>query len=166
MTQPSVTLQFESQLFASRERVWEWITSTAGISAELWPFFRMTVPRHVRSLADVELTPGTRLFRSYIFLFGVLPIDYSDLTLIELERGRGFVEQSPVGSMKLWRHERRIIDDSPGAETVRLVDRLTFEPRFARGLVQWFIRRTFEHRHAVLRQHFRQLPGGTREQKR
>jgi hypothetical protein len=73
--------------------------------------------------------------------------------LLELERGRGFVEESPMGSMRLWRHERRIVD-APDPDAVVLSDRLTFEPRVARGLVRWFIRYAFTHRHAVLRAHF------------
>jgi len=149
----AVTLTFESTLFAPRERVWEWITSFDGITAEMRPLFRMTVPRGVRTLADVAVTPGSRLFRSWILLFGFLPIDYSDLTLLELERGRGFVEESPMGSMRLWRHERRILDAADPAAVV-LSDRLTFAPRFAPALVRWFIRRAFTHRHAVLRAHF------------
>jgi ligand-binding SRPBCC domain-containing protein len=146
-----VALRFESRLRAPRECVWEWITSVKGISAEMWPYFRMTAPRHVRSLADVEFKPGARLFRSYVFLFGFLPIDYSDMTLLELDAGQGFVEQSPMGSMTLWRHERHILPcpDEPGA--VLLVDQLRFRPRMARRLVRWFIGRVFVHRHAVLR---------------
>jgi ligand-binding SRPBCC domain-containing protein len=74
--------------------------------------------------------------------------------LIELDAGSGFVEESPMLSMKLWRHERRI--SSRGTRTV-LTDTLTFEPRFARPLAEWLIRVTFEHRHAVLR---KELGGG------
>ena len=150
-----ISLQFESKLNASRERVWEWITSPDGIRAEMWPIFRMTIPSRVRTLADVEVRPGIPLFRSYILLFGVLPIDYSDLTLIELDQGRGFVEESPMGSMKLWRHERRIVDCPTDPSAVVLTDHLTFQPRWASPLVRWFIRRTFEHRHAVLRERAR-----------
>ena len=91
------------------------------------------------------------MFRSYIFLFGFLPIDYSDMTLLELNAGGGFVEQSPMGSMKLWRHERQIVPcpSDPGA--ILLVDQLTFSPRMAKHLVRWFIRHVFIHRHKVLR---------------
>jgi ligand-binding SRPBCC domain-containing protein len=149
-----VALRFESRLRAPRERVWEWITSVEGISAEMWPYFRMTVPRNARSLADLRPEPGVRMFRSYVFLFGFLPIDYSDMTLLELDMGHGFVEQSPMGSMKLWRHERRILPcpDEPGA--VLLADQLRFRPRRARRLTRWFIGRVFVHRHAVLRARF------------
>jgi len=149
-----ISLRFESTLHASRERVWEWISSVQGIQAEMWPWLRMTAPRSVRSLADVPFQPGVRMFRSFVFLFGVLPIDYSDLTLLELDAGSGFVEQSPMGSMKLWRHGRRVLPCDSDESSVRLVDQLTFRPRLARGLVRWFIGRVFAHRHAVLRATF------------
>jgi len=145
-----VRLRFESRLRAPRERVWEWIASVEGISAELWPYLRMTAPRNVRSLADLKLEPGVRMFRSWIFLFGLLPIDYSDMTLLELDVGHGFVEQSPMGSMELWRHERHLAPGPDDPSVVLLVDELTFRPRFAKGLVRWFIGRVFAHRHAVL----------------
>ncbi len=145
------SIRFESRLMAPPERVWAWITSVKGISAEMWPYFRMTVPKDVESLADVQMQPGVRMFRSYVFLFGILPIDYSDMTLLELTPGSGFIEQSPMGSMKLWRHERYIAPCGSGSGAVVLVDQLTFQPRMARRLVGWFIGHVFTHRHKVLR---------------
>ena len=150
MSEP-ISLRFESKLHSPVERVWEWITSVKGISAEMWPFFRMTTPKGVSSLNDVQIKPGVRMFRSYVFLFGVLPIDYSDMTLLDLNVGEGFTEQSPMGSMKLWRHERRIVPCPSDPNAVLLVDQLTFQPCMARRLVGWFIRRVFSHRHEVLK---------------
>lgn len=147
----TISLRFESKLYAPIESVWEWITSVKGIRAEMWPFFLMTVPKGVRSLSDVQITPGTHMFRSYVFLFGLLPIDYSDMTLLELNLGHGFIEQSPMGSMRLWRHERQIAPCPSDSSTVILIDQLTFQPRMAKRLVGWFIRRVFIHRHKVLR---------------
>lgn len=83
-----------------------------------------------------------------------LPIDYSDMTLLELKDGQGFVEQSPMGSMRLWRHERRIVPCPSGSNAILLVDQLTFQPRMAKRLVGWFIRRVFIHRHNVLKANF------------
>jgi len=57
-----------------------------------------------------------------------------------------------MGSMKLWRHERYIAPCASEPEAVLLVDQLTCQPRMARGLVGWFIRRVFTHRHKVLRE--------------
>lgn len=148
-----ITLRFESALRAPAEQVWAWITSASGIRAEMRPLLFMTVPRGIRSLEDVPIVPGIRLFRSYVFLFGFLPIDYSDMTLLELRHGQGFVEQSPMGSMQLWRHERNIVACPTDATTVLLIDQLTFQPRAMKHLVGWFIQRVFIHRHNVLRKH-------------
>ena len=147
----SMSLRFESKLMAPRERIWEWITSIDGISAEMRPLLRMTFPRHIRSLASLEIQPGVRLFRSYLLLFGILPIDYSDLSLLELRPGKGFIEQSPMGSMALWRHERYIEPCPSEPAALQLVDQLSFQPRMAPLLVAWFVRRFFAHRHKVLR---------------
>ncbi len=146
-----VSFRFESQLGASAARVWEWITSIEGVSAEMRPLLRMTWPKGIRSLDELDIRPGERMFRSRVFLFGVLPIDYSDMTLLEFSPGDGFLEQSPMGSMKLWRHERRIAPSPSDPARVVLIDQLTFEPRMAKRIVGWFIRRFFMHRHDVLR---------------
>lgn len=149
-----VSLRFESRLHASRERVWERVASVDGILAEMRPFLRMTTPSGLRSLDEIDVTPGEPMFRSRLLLFGFIPFGHSDMTLLEIDPGRGFVEQSPMGSMEMWRHVRRI-EPSPGhSEAVVLVDELTFRPRFARGIVSWFIQRLFEHRHKVLRAAF------------
>ena len=90
----------------------------------------------------------------WLLLFGLIPVDRSDLTLMEIEPGRRFLEQSPMLGMKLWRHERIIVPVSGGAT---VTDRLEFAPRFASGLVCWFVRLFFNHRHAVLRRRFGNL---------
>jgi ligand-binding SRPBCC domain-containing protein len=151
---PVALLRFESELSATPERVWEWMTSVRGVQTELWPIMKMTAPRSMTTMMDVPVELGKPLFRSWVFLFGVLPIDRSDLTLISLDTGSGFVEESPMLSMKLWRHERRI--STRDGKTV-LTDTLTFEPRFAARLSVWLIQTTFEHRHRVLRE---RLGGG------
>lgn len=146
-----ISLRFESKLHAPIDHVWEWITSVKGISAEMWPFFRMTFPRGILSLNDMDVKLGVRLFRSYVFLFGVLPVDYSDMTLLELSVREGFIEQSPMGSMRLWRHERRIMQCPSDPHAVLLIDHLTFQPRIAKRIIGWFIRHVFVHRHEVLK---------------
>ena len=59
-----ILLRFESKLHATPERVWELITSVKGISAEMRPTFRMTVPKGTLPLNDVQITHGIRMFRS------------------------------------------------------------------------------------------------------
>jgi ligand-binding SRPBCC domain-containing protein len=143
-----VILTFKSELSAPPAKVWRWMTSLKGISTEMWPIMKMTVPAGMTQIDDVSVVPGQRLFRSWVLLFGVLPIDRSDLTLLSIDPGRGFVEESPMLSMSLWRHERWIAARETG--TV-LTDKLTFEPRTLPALTGWFIRKVFEHRHRVLR---------------
>jgi len=144
---PPTVLTFTSDLSAPPETVWQWVTSASGILEEMAPIMKMTVPPGFTDLATTAVKPGERLFRSWVLLFGVLPIDRSDLTLLSLDPGKGFVEQSPMLSMKLWRHERSL---EPLGQGTRLTDRLTFEPRFAAPLTRWLIRKIFEHRHRVL----------------
>lgn len=149
-----IELAFESELSASPEEVWAWITSIRGIRLEMAPLLRMTTPRGVRSLEDLLENPalrlGERLFRSRLLLFGVLPIDYSDLTLIELRPGAGFIEESPMGSMRRWRHERTIVRSERG---VYLRDRLVFEPRLPARLAEPVVRQLFTHRHRMLKRY-------------
>jgi hypothetical protein len=58
----AISLRFESKLHAPTARVWEWITSVEGISAEMWPFFRMTTPKGIHSLSEVQIEPACACF--------------------------------------------------------------------------------------------------------
>jgi hypothetical protein len=57
-----------------------------------------------RTIDDIR--PGTRAGRSWILLFGLIPVDYDDLGIAELEPGRRFLERSTMLSMGFWEHER------------------------------------------------------------
>jgi len=141
--------QLSTVLRCPRDRAWEWISSVDGIAAEMRPYFRMTAPPGVARLTDLKVELGRPLFRSRVFVFGVLPAGSWDLTLVALEGGRGFVEESPSTSMRCWRHERRLADHADG---VKLTDHLTFEAKLASAAVGWLIERVFHHRHRVLRE--------------
>lgn len=147
----TIQLSFHSDLNASSEELWNWITSIEGIGQELRPLLKMTAPTGIRRLQDIEAAPGEPLFHSWLLLFGFLPIDRSELTLQQLEPGCGFLEQSPMLSMRLWRHQRTL---TPHNGRIRLTDTLTFEPRLPAFVAKWFVRTLFEHRHAVLRRTF------------
>jgi hypothetical protein len=144
----TTTLTFESLLSVSPQGAWSWATSVAGIAAELRPLLRMTTPPGITNILDLDVHLGRPLFRSWVLLFGVLPIDRSDLTLIHLDLGHRLVEQSPMFSMKLWRHERTI---EPCENGCTLTDRLEFQPRVVVGVTSWFIAAVFTHRHEVIR---------------
>lgn len=145
----TTTVEFATEVSAPPEACWRWITSLEGMRREMTPYLRMTAPSHVHDIASLDVTLGKPLFRSWILLFGIVPIDYSCLTLVELRPGEGFVEQSPMGSMKTWRHERGITAVGSGAQ---IRDRLTFEPRFASSLVRAVVKAFLRHRHAVIKQ--------------
>lgn len=145
-------LTFESKLCATKEQVWQWITSTAGITQETMPFLRMTFPKGTVSLTQATVQPGKRLCRSYLLFLGFIPFDYSDLTLMKIEPLVGFIEQSPMGTMKFWQHIRtiRVLDN----KSVILKDELTFQPRIFGTVVCWITKYFFQHRHKILRKKF------------
>lgn len=142
------SIRFDTKVTADPEEAWRWITSFEGISKEMMPYLKMSAPRGVRRIDDLDITPGKPLFFSWIRLFGILPVDYSRLTLVSLDPGTGFVEESPMGSMKHWRHSRRIIPEGTGC---RIEDRLEFEPRLLPAVSARVVRAFFSHRHKMLR---------------
>ncbi len=121
--------QFEisSLLPAEIDAVWEHCSSMKGVSRELWPLLRMTYPKGAESLLVDPFVPGKLLFRSRLFLFGFLPVDRSDLTLVELEPGRRFLERSSMATQRSWQHERLL---EPVRHGTRITDRLEWQGRF------------------------------------
>lgn len=144
---------------APPERVWERVTTPEGINHEMGPWLRMTMPRALRDATIDDVPVGERAGRSWLLLGRVLPVDYDDLQLVELERGRRFLERSAMGSMRVWQHER-IVDRWPaGGSTV--TDRIEFVPRALVGaipgssrLAERIVAAFFRHRHRRLVSHF------------
>jgi hypothetical protein len=127
------------------------------------PVLKLDFPEGMTHIPRDGSGLGKPLGNCKFLLFGILPVDLSRLTFVEVEPGRRFVEQSPLLSMKSWRHERVI---APGADGTQVVDTLEFTPRFATGLVKWFISKFFQHRHAVLQREFQERRSVSRSQKR
>jgi ligand-binding SRPBCC domain-containing protein len=127
--------------------VWDRVTTPEGINDELAPWVRMTVP------GDTTLRQGP-LGRSWILLFGVLPVDYDDIVLEGFEPGRGFRERSRMASASAWWHDRSLLD-LPGGGT-RVVDHVRFTPRLpgVGGLQAFVFEAMFRWRHRRLRRHF------------
>jgi ligand-binding SRPBCC domain-containing protein len=111
----------------------------------------MTAPPGVAGIDEAQVVLGQPIGRSTLLLFGVVPIDRMDVTLVELEPGRRFLERSAVRSQRLWQHERTVVPDGEGCT---LTDRIDFEPRLFGPVVAAFMRRVFRHRHRVLRRTF------------
>ena len=142
-----------SLLGARRADVWAVVSTARGINDELWPWFRMTAPRRLREggLAGVEV--GRRLCRSWVLLFGVLPVDYDDITLVRLEAPCGFLERSGMLSQRVWEHERTLEETPEGCV---LTDPVTYAPRLRvpdRALRSLYAA-VFRHRHRRLRRRF------------
>lgn len=147
--------QVSSVVPATPAEVWTRAGTIEGVNYELLPFARMTCPRAFAGmrLDDATATPGERLFRSWILLFGVLPIDWDDLTLVRVEPDRGFLESSTMLSQRRWIHERTL-EHVPGG--CRVTDRIEFEPRLSlpSGLFLGVFRFFFQHRHRRLARWF------------
>jgi ligand-binding SRPBCC domain-containing protein len=149
----SIEIVTSSNLQAPREAVWARVASLEGINHELAPWMRMTAPRGAQ-LSPAAVPLGQRWFRSWILLFGLIPIDYDDLCIERLDPNRGFLERSTMLSARTWEHERTLQPRENGG--TQLIDRVSFVPRFratASGH-RAVIRAIFRHRHRRLEQFF------------
>ena len=145
--------EFSSRLNAAPPDVWAHATSMRGVNRELFPLARMTHPAEIASIDPHEVPLGRRFFRSWTLAGGVIPIDYDDLTFVEIDAGRRFLERSPMLSQRLWEHERVIEPDGDGSI---LTDRVRFTPRIAAlgPLFLFVFRLAFRLRHRNLRRLF------------
>lgn len=146
-------IQVGSELRAGPKEVWERVVTAEGVNAELGPWMRMTVPRGFEDFGIEAVEPGQRIGRSWVLLFGLIPFDYDDLTLVRVDPGHGFLERSSMLSMRLWEHERTI---EPQGDGCTVTDRLAWEPRLplAGALLRPVVGAIFRHRHRQLRRHF------------
>lgn len=145
------TFTFSSLLNVSPEPLWQRVSTLSGVNAELGPWFRMTSPAGVDRLQPAQLTLGQPVFRSWLLLLGVLPVEFDDLTFVRFEPGRGFLERSRMALQRVWEHERTL---EPHAEGTVLTDRVRFEPRLPIPGQRALFAAVFRHRHARLRKHF------------
>ena len=146
-------IETRSLLLAPRAVVWERVTSAQGINDELRPLFRMTAPRRLREEGLAKVQIGRRICRSWVLRFGVLPVDYDDITLVRLEAPAGFLERSRMLSQRTWEHERTL-EEAPGGCV--LSDRVTYAPRLPVPdlLLRALYARVFAHRHRRLQRRF------------
>ncbi len=85
-----------SVVAAPADVVWGGAVTEEGINYELRPILRMTMPRRLRGEAIDTVPVGEPLGRAWILLFGLLPVDYDDLTLAERGPGLRFLESSSM----------------------------------------------------------------------
>lgn len=152
-------VEHTSWLPASAAAAWERAVTEDGINDELRPFLKMTMPAGLRGKTVATVEVGVPLGRSWILLGRVVPIDYDDILIAELEPGRRFRERSRTLMFSVWQHERVI---EPAGEGCRITDRLAFElkpplasiPGMA-AIATRTVRTLFRHRHARLERHHR-----------
>jgi ligand-binding SRPBCC domain-containing protein len=151
-----VEIERSTRLAAPAAEVWRHATSMAGVNAELSPITMSHPPDRTRLPDDVEL--GRPLFVSTLRL-GPVPFDRHELTLVGLDPGRWFQEDSRSRLNRRWRHRRTVTPEGRGCI---VTDRLEIDPRLpgagraTRLLVGWI----FDRRHRVLIRRFgRRLPG-------
>lgn len=153
MDRGAAEISVSSRLDADAAAVWDRVTTPEGINDEMRPIMRMTVPAGVERLDPESVELGERIGRSWVLLFGLIPFDYDDLTLVGLEPGRGFLERSSMLSQRVWEHERTL---EPAGGGCLITDRVRWEPRLGlpgkplRPLIGLF----FRHRHRRLRRRF------------
>ena len=141
-----------SRLSVAPKILWNHAVSPTGVNREIRPLLRMTFPRNI---TDVTFSwqPNKRLYRSWLLLGGILPLDYDDVSFAEVEPGCRFIESSRSFSQRLWKHERIIEPYDHGS---CLTDRVRFEPRL-RALTPLYdsvLRALFKLRHRNLRRLF------------
>ncbi len=121
-----------------------------GVNDEFFPFLRMTGPKDA-NIADAPI--GERAFRSWLLLFGLIPFDYDDITLVEIVPERSFHERSTMLTQRRWEHWRDL-EPLPGGGT-RVTDRIDFEPKLPGGdALRPVFRLVFRYRHRRLRKRF------------
>jgi hypothetical protein len=150
-------IRVSSRLDADPAAVWDRVMTPAGINDEMRPIMRMTLPPGVEELTPESIVLGERIGRSWVLLFGLIPFDYDDLVLVELEPGRRFLERSTMLSQRVWEHERTVEASGPGC---LITDRVRWEPRFGLpgGPLRPLFRFFFGHRHRRLHRHFGGAP--------
>jgi hypothetical protein len=146
-----IEITVSSVLGAPRRQVWDRVASQEGLDHEFRPVLAMRFPRSYRGSTIDALPVGEPVGRAWLLLGGLLPVDYDDLCLAEVEPGSHFLERSTLGSARAWQHERRLEDVAEG--WTRLTDRLSLTPR--RGvpppLARAVVTALFRHRHRRLR---------------
>src|SRR5262245_52275731 len=113
----------------------------------------MTFPPAMSRLTPEAFPVGRPAFRGWVLLFGLVPVEFDDITLVELEPGRGFSEVSRMFNVREWRHRRTV---TPAGEGCVVRDEVALLPRcrWAGRPRAWVYRRGSEGRPRALRRLF------------
>jgi ligand-binding SRPBCC domain-containing protein len=147
------SFEISTLLNATPAEVWRRVTTPEGLKDEFIPLMRMTIPRALRGATIDDLPLGTPAGRSWLLLFGVIPVDFDDLTIAELGPGHRFLEISTMLTQSQWRHERLVEPRDGGS---RLTDRLGWRgrTRISEAVLGAAVPVLFRNRHRRLRRRF------------
>ena len=123
------------------------------VNWELAPIVKMTAPRHWQRSRIVDWEVGGELFKSWILLFGLLPVDRHAFRLRKAAFDRGFDECSSSWMNKAWNHRREIRERGGGCTVVDRVEVVSRVPLLLPLLFPIY-RLIFRHRHGRLRKKF------------
>ncbi|MDT0202980.1 hypothetical protein [Nocardioides sp. AE5] len=147
------TFEQSTEVPAPPDAVWTRVVTPEGINHEMRPWMSMSLPRGAEGLTIDTIELGVPVGRAWIRLFGLIPFDYDHLSVVDLEPGRRFREESTMLSMRRWVHDRTVEASTDGDATV-VTDRIEFSPRWwtrlAAPLLARVLRAFFGHRHRRL----------------
>ncbi len=119
------SFSFSSNLSSPAEEILSSLTMT-GVNTELSPLVRMTAPSSFATRSIFEWPERQMLFKSWILLFGILPIDRHTFLFERIQAGVGFTERSTSWTNRYWCHERKVVSLGSACQ---VVDTVTFQSR-------------------------------------
>jgi ligand-binding SRPBCC domain-containing protein len=154
------TVEKISHLAAPAPVVWNRLVTAEGINEEVRPWLTMSLPPGL-STGSLDHAPvGVPLGRAWLRAFGVVPFEWDNLLLAELDPGRRFHEISSMITARRWEHERTLTPI--GAHQTRVHDRVVFHARRGghgvEALMHLLVNAVFTHRHHRLQRHFGVAP--------
>ncbi|MES2104918.1 MAG: hypothetical protein V4634_12940 [Pseudomonadota bacterium] len=132
-------------------------TSMQSVNWELSPIVRMTAPDEWKNCAIGQWETGRLLFKSWILLFGLIPVDLHAFRLQEIYAGAGFQECSSSTVNKEWRHRRMLAAHGSGCSVIDHVVVVGRLPLLSAMLMPVY-KCVFRYRHARLRKRYGQIP--------
>ena len=147
------TVVVTSVFKAPKWKIWNNISTFQGVNYELFPFLRMTCPEPNARLS-IDMVTKDPLFRSWLLLFGFLPIEFDLIRIDSIEEGTSFKERSSMFLMQEWHHDRSLESVTiEGYEEgcTKVIDKLSFRPRIFNLLFGYFLKHVvkflFTYRH-------------------
>lgn len=136
-----VVVRTESVLDAPPAVVWDRLLRVATLLEVAWPLLVMRVPEDAPERWQLDRTvPVTSR------LLGVLPLGTQRVRFVEIDHdARRAVTTESGGLVRRWDHVLTVVGPDRGPATY--VDHVTIDAGPVTGLVAWFARRLYRHRH-------------------